>query len=196
LLIAKILNTMKSQFFNNMKKIFFLMFVIFLVGLVSADISHEQNTNLEFSITSNFATQCTLTKINSPRGIIEINQIDISSGTFSFNVSKGNYSTFGTYCHQIVCTDGTDITTGEDCRNVVSSDDSNTLFLDFTKPLNMVLLTLLFFVVVILIFLKLFLWVALILVVLGIMLFFSGVNFIFSLIPFLSGVILAFGGKN
>ncbi len=104
-----------------MKKLLvILMLGMFLMSFASAEIPHEQNTELNFSITSNFATSCELTTINSPTGIIEIGQISTSTGTFDFNVLSGNFTSLGIYCMNIVCTDGTDITTGEYCREITS----------------------------------------------------------------------------
>ena len=93
-----------------MKKLFiYLMLGLFVFSFVSAEyLPHQQNTELNFSITSNFATSCELTTINSPTGIIEIGQISTSTGTFDFNVLSGNFTSLGIYCMNIVCTDGTE----------------------------------------------------------------------------------------
>jgi uncharacterized membrane protein len=104
------------------KALMFLVMSMFLFSFVSAEyLPHEYNTTLVFSITSNFATNCTLTTINTPNDTITINQADTSSGTFTFSVLSGNYSSTGTYCHNIVCTDGTDTTTGQECREVTNN---------------------------------------------------------------------------
>ncbi len=108
------------------KIILTLMFAMLLVGTASAYLPHEKDTTLNFSITSNFATSCELTTINTPTGIIEIGQTDISTGTFNFNVLSGNFTSLGTYCMNIVCTDGTDITTGEYCREITSDGFGST----------------------------------------------------------------------
>lgn len=102
------------------KTLLVLLVGMFMISFTSAEIPHEQNTELNFSITSNFATSCELTTINTPNGIITIGQTDTNTGTFNFNVLGGNYSSTGTYCHNIVCTDGTDTTTGEECREVTT----------------------------------------------------------------------------
>jgi hypothetical protein len=92
---------------------------IFLFSLVSATIPHKQNTDLEFSITSNFADECILTTINTPNGLIVINQNGTRDGqTFNFTISRGNYSKLGNHCHNIVCTDGTETTSGQECRDI------------------------------------------------------------------------------
>lgn len=92
---------------------------IFMFSFVSADyLPHKQNTELNFSITSNFATSCELTTINTPNGIIEIGQTDTDTGTFNFNILGGNFSSLGTYCMNIVCTDEIEVTTGQECREV------------------------------------------------------------------------------
>lgn len=109
------------------KNIIFLIVGLLLINSVSAEyIPHKQNTELNFSITSNFATSCELTTINTPTSIIEIWQTDISTGTFDFNVLSGNFTSLGTYCMNIVCTDGTDITTGEYCREITSDGFGST----------------------------------------------------------------------
>ena len=96
-----------------------MLLLMLSLTLVSASyLPHKQNTELNFSITSNFATSCELTTINSPTGIILIEQTDTSTGTFNFNVLSGNFSSLGTYCMNIVCTDGVDITSGQECREV------------------------------------------------------------------------------
>jgi len=101
-----------------------MLLLMFSLTLVSASyLPHKQNTELNFSITSNFATSCELTTINSPTGIILIEQTDTSIGTFNFNVLGGNFSNLGTYCMNIVCTDGDKITSGQECRDVTSSGE-------------------------------------------------------------------------
>ena len=103
------------------KGLILLVLVLLILPLVSAlDYpTHKQDTNLSFSITSNNATNCNLTKINSPSGIITINQKGIQTfQTFSFNISSGNYSEFGLYCHKLECTDGSTVTSGEKCYEV------------------------------------------------------------------------------
>jgi hypothetical protein len=89
-------------------------------GVSSAEYSkHKYNTALKFSITSNNATGCNLTSINSPLGVITFNQPGTkSSQTFNFTVGGGNYSEFGVYCHKIECFDSSSIQTGEECYEV------------------------------------------------------------------------------
>ena len=87
------------------------------------NLPHKQNTNLEFSITSNFATSCELTTINSPNGILNIEQTDTSTGTFSFDVLASNYSSLGIYCHNIVCSDGVNTSSGSVCYDVTPTGE-------------------------------------------------------------------------
>jgi hypothetical protein len=112
----------------TLKGIGFMFLFIMALSITSAYESWTQNTNLNFSITSNFATSCTLTTINSPDGVITINQDGTVDGqTFTFSILGSNYSSLGSYCHNIVCTDGTDYTTGQECREITSTgDNSNT----------------------------------------------------------------------
>ena len=106
-----------------MKKCLILIIIALLIlPLVSAlDYpKHKQDTELQFSITSNNATQCNLTTINAPAGeVITINQIGTrSSQTFNFTVGDGNYSEFGSYCHNIECSDGSTTISGDKCYEV------------------------------------------------------------------------------
>jgi len=103
------------------KKLIFLTTILVMLTLVSAlDFpTHKQSTDLQFSITSNNATQCNLTKINTPGNLFIINQVGTkTSQTFNFTVDGGNYSEFGTYCHKIECTDGVKIVSGEICYEI------------------------------------------------------------------------------
>lgn len=109
-----------------------LFIFVFMISFTSAYLPHEQNRNLSFSITSNFATSCELTTINSPDGIIEIGQTDTSTGTFDFNILGTNFTSLGTYCMNIVCTDEVDTTSGQECREVtLSGIDKNTTLIVF-----------------------------------------------------------------
>lgn len=81
--------------------------------------THQVNTTLRFSITSNNATGCNLTTINSPGGMITINQAaNKSYQTFNFTIESTNYSNFGPYCHNLECSDGYTITSGEKCYEI------------------------------------------------------------------------------
>jgi len=104
-----------------MKKILmFLIISLFLINCVSAtDNYHQLNTPLYFSITSNNATKCNLTTINSPNSILIINQEGTKlSRTFNFSVNANNYSEKGRYCHNIECSDSVTFTTGQECYQV------------------------------------------------------------------------------
>jgi hypothetical protein len=82
------------------------LFLIFSLTLVSADMTHKQNTDLKFSITSNFADQCVLTTINTPTDILFVNQeATKTSQTFNFSVDKTNLTELGNYRLNIECSD-------------------------------------------------------------------------------------------
>jgi len=84
-----------------------LMFMMF--SFVSAEMTHKQNTNLIFSITSNFADQCVLTTINTPTDVLFVNQNGTkNSQTFNFTISSGNFTELGNYRLNIECADSTD----------------------------------------------------------------------------------------
>ena len=99
------------------------LFTIFSLILVSAEYyPHKQNTELQFSITSNNATQCNVTSYDYPSGVIFINQEMTKNGhTFNASIGSGNFTSIGNYCFNIVCTDGSQIETGSVCREVTPS---------------------------------------------------------------------------
>jgi len=105
-----------------MKKYLILFLIILLIiPLVSAlDYpKHKQNVTLQFAITSNNATECNLTTINAPGSIIAINQIGTRNfQTFNFTIEGANYSEFGVYCHNLECSDGSTVITGNKCYEV------------------------------------------------------------------------------
>jgi hypothetical protein len=88
---------------------FMLMLVLVLsIQLASAELTHKQNTDLKFSITSNFADQCILTTINTPTDVLFVNQNGTkTSQTFNFTISSGNFSELGNYRLNIECADST-----------------------------------------------------------------------------------------
>jgi hypothetical protein len=128
-------------------KIFLFLFLgMFLLSFVSAYDPHKIGEDLEFSITSNFATSCELTTINTPNGIIEIGQTDTDTRTFNFIVLGGNYSTSGTYCHNLVCTDGVDTASGQECRDVNLSGVSQNMTLIISEIFLVVLISILIWI--------------------------------------------------
>jgi len=103
-----------------MKKIYLLLIIgMFLISFSSAYIPHQVDKNLTFAITSNNATACVLTTINSPNNTFYINQTATkNSQTFNFTIDKGNFSFQGIYEMNIECTDGTTVVSGKEIREV------------------------------------------------------------------------------
>jgi hypothetical protein len=89
---------------------FMFVFVLVLsIQLVSAELTHKQNTDLKFSMSSNFADECVLTTINTPTNVLFINQNGTkTSQTFNFTISSSNFATVGNYRLNIECSDATD----------------------------------------------------------------------------------------
>jgi len=101
--------------------VFMTMFALIVVmfSLVSAETPHKQNTDLKFSITSNFADQCILTTVNTLDEVIFINQnATKTSQTFNYTIDSSNYTSLGITCHQIECSDSTQKVTESYCREV------------------------------------------------------------------------------
>jgi len=101
-------------------KILFLLLLLFSFSLVSADyLTHQVDKDLEFSFTSNNATQCNITSINTPNGRVAIGLETTRDGQdFYGSISGGNFSSMGDYCFNIVCSDGVNYETGNFCRSV------------------------------------------------------------------------------
>jgi VIT1/CCC1 family predicted Fe2+/Mn2+ transporter len=100
---------------------------ISMMVMASAEdyLPHKQNTNLDLVITSNIATSCTLLTITQPDGTQNALNLSMtkSGQAFSKNITGGNYSQLGNVCHKIICTDGTNPITGDECRLVSSSGE-------------------------------------------------------------------------
>lgn len=103
-----------------MKKIILILTLILtIITPVMAYTEHAQLTDLYYSYTSNNATQCNITTINTPYGMVEINQIATKSGqTFNNTILGGNLTNRGVYCFNILCTDGVGYQSGDFCREV------------------------------------------------------------------------------
>jgi len=97
-----------------------IFFILLMTSFVSAfDNYHQQDTALSFTVTSNNATECNLTSIDSPSGLITVNQQGTKdSQTFNFSIPASNYSEKGLYCHNIECNDGSSFMTGQECYQV------------------------------------------------------------------------------
>lgn len=98
--------------------------MILLIGMGSASDyrGHSINTNLQFSVTSNNATQCNVTTANYPNGVLNIYSIMNKNGqTFNTSIGANNFSILGDYCFNIVCTDGVNNEDGSYCVTVTPS---------------------------------------------------------------------------
>ena len=95
------------------------MLMLSLVGAVDFQ-AHKQDTALTVVVTSNNATQCNITYIQSPNGTQTAFSIIMgkSGQVFSSTMASGNFSQIGTTCVGITCTDSIQIETGTVCRDV------------------------------------------------------------------------------
>ena len=98
-----------------------IIIALCLIGIVGAGdyTPHERLTDLKFSITSDNATQCNITMMDTPNQTTIINQIMTKSGqTFNSTIKGNNFTSNGIYCIYIQCSDGIEIETGSICREV------------------------------------------------------------------------------
>lgn len=103
------------------KKFVILMFCsLFILTFVSASYeTHKKDSPLYYSFTSNNATQCNVTSVNAPYGLVVLNQeTDKDGQTFNTTIDSTVFYELGDYCFNIVCTDGENIETGSFCREV------------------------------------------------------------------------------
>lgn len=82
-------------------------------------IGHKANTPLDLVVTTN-STVCNVTFIQYADGSKSAFNLTMTRDGFSFSrlMTAGNYSTLGTTCHGIICTDGTVTQYGSICREV------------------------------------------------------------------------------
>ena len=103
-----------------MKKcLLIFLLIIVSINIVNAYEPHKLNTTLSFSFTSNNATACNISTVNTPYGVVTINQESTKAEqTFNNTIAGGNFSEIGNYCFNLVCTDGNEIETGSVCREI------------------------------------------------------------------------------
>ena len=115
----------------NWKIIIIMLFIVTLIGLTFSFVSsegylpQEQNKNYTLIVSSNNATSCNLSYITYPDNNIKIFNLPMTKDkqTFYLTISKSNYTQLGTICHGIICTDGIQIETGTDCKDITTTGD-------------------------------------------------------------------------
>ena len=116
-----------------MKKLMllFLMIAFFMVGFASAEdfAQHKQGIDLPISVTSNNATSCILTTIQTPTSVYLFNDTmyEASPKNFNTTIKAGNFTDLGNYCFNIVCSDGVRHETGSVCKSVTPTGFTGTL---------------------------------------------------------------------
>jgi hypothetical protein len=112
------------------KRITLMMMVlglmIFLVPSVFSYIPHQYNTTLEFTISSNNATECNVSAMDYPDGVRYLDLVMTKSGqVFNTTVHRSNFTDLGDYCFKVVCTDGVSFEVGSICRTITESGNEN-----------------------------------------------------------------------
>lgn len=106
--------------------IFILALVIYTSWVSAVDYTpHKQNTDLQFSITSNNATQCNVTTLDKPSGVSLLNMIMTKNGqTFNTTILSGNLTALGVHCFNIMCTDGLNYEPGNICKDITYTGET------------------------------------------------------------------------
>jgi hypothetical protein len=130
-----------------------MLFGIFFISFISAYLPHPQNADFDLTISSNNATQCNTSYIQSPNGTLEILNLELTQDgtTFYSIISSGNFSELGITCIGLSCTDGTTIEIGNLCREVTPdgkqlSTSESILYFLFTIVLLFLLVVLVYFI--------------------------------------------------
>lgn len=113
---------------TKMKKIFliFALFLLFL-GQASAYDPKPVGENLSFAITSNNATSCNITTLET-KTLIDLNyEMSRNGQTFSATILSGNLSETGDTCFNIECSDGVSKTTGQRCYTLTPNGEEATI---------------------------------------------------------------------
>ena len=120
---------------NKLMLVILLGMFLFSFASVSAFDSHKQNTDYDLTISHNTATSCQATWIKFPNGTQNILNSDMTQDgtTFYTTISSGNFSSLGTTCLGISCTDGSTNEVGSKCVDVGYTGFSNekTIFFSF-----------------------------------------------------------------
>jgi hypothetical protein len=110
---------MKNHTLTGLISATLLLLILTLSSCSAVELYHQKQSDLEFGVTSNNATQCIMIAINSPNQEIFINQSGTrQSQTFNFSIAAGNYTELGVYCHNIECFDGVETKSGDVCYTV------------------------------------------------------------------------------
>jgi len=98
------------------------MFLFSLVNISAFD-SHKQNTDFTLTISGNEATACNTTWIKFPNGSSNVLNIPMTKDgtTFYTTIGSGNFSSLGTTCMGLSCTDGSQNEVGSKCLDVTLS---------------------------------------------------------------------------
>jgi hypothetical protein len=112
------------------KKVVIALLVIMLAfsAVVSASdyLPHKQNTNFEFAINSNNATECNVTSVTTPTKLDNVGELMVKNGqSFEIVLSGQFFGEFGTHCVNIVCFDGETYESGSVCREVTAQGYEN-----------------------------------------------------------------------
>jgi len=109
-----------------------LLLTVLMTTIVLAEEypEHQQLTDLQVSITSNNATSCVATTLQTPNSLefLNITMQEVSNKNFNTTIIGGNFSEIGNYGVNIVCYDGgITYATGNVWRSVTPSGFTNNL---------------------------------------------------------------------
>lgn len=96
-----------------------LLLVVFSLSFVSSYELQKQSDDFAFSYFSNNGTTCNVTTVNTPYGIVELNQVATKNGqTFNNTINNSLFEQYGDYCINMVCFDGVGYAGGNVCRTI------------------------------------------------------------------------------
>ena len=113
-----------------MRKVIIPIILVLLIGFITAEDygTHTNAQPLNIVITSNNATQCNITYIQTPNNTITITSyiMQKESTAFNYSLAGTNFLTNGLYCFGISCYDGSTYETGSICKEVTPTGKTQT----------------------------------------------------------------------
>ena len=116
-------NYFEQMEINKTHKIILLIILsVFFINCVTAQdyIPHKKNTDWDVVVSSNNATGCNITYVQSPSGVVTLftGEMTKTVNDFNYTLDKGNFSTNGDVCVGLICTDSSQVEVGNICRSI------------------------------------------------------------------------------
>lgn len=106
-----------------MKRILLCLMMFFLIANISAFPTRQLGQNLSFSITSNNATYCNITTMETTTISTLDYRMTKSGQSFSAIILQGNITDYGDACFNVECSDTITMETGRECFTITPNGE-------------------------------------------------------------------------